>query len=107
MVSGGESTTDAFEDMCSAQDMANVRTLDAIIHSLPKEQQDALYCKYLKSRKPLAYEYKLEIAMDNLLTIASKRINDIIVGDGIITPTHLVISNLPYLNRAFFYGQCL
>ena len=75
MVSGGESTTDAFEDMCSAQDMTNVRTLDAIIHSLPKEQQDALYCRYLKARKPLAYEYKLEMAMDNLLTIAGKRIN--------------------------------
>ncbi len=50
MVSGGESTTDAFEDMCSAQDMTNVRPLDAIIHSLPKEQQDALYCRYLKAR---------------------------------------------------------
>jgi len=26
----------------------------------------------------------------------------IIVGDGIITPSHLVISSSPYLNRAFF-----
>jgi hypothetical protein len=75
MSSGGESTRESFSEMCSAQDMSNIRTIDAIIHSLPKEQQDALYCRYLKARKPLAYEYKLELAMDNLQTIASKRIN--------------------------------
>lgn len=75
MSSGGESTSDAFEDMCTAQDLSNVRTLDAIIHSLPKEQQDALYSRYLNTKKPLAYPYKLELAMDNLLTIAAKRIN--------------------------------
>ena len=75
MVSGGESTTDAFQDMCSAQDMTNVRTLDVIIHSLPKEQQEAIYARYLDAKKPLAYPYKLEIALDNMLTISSKRIN--------------------------------
>ena len=30
--SGGESTSEVFEEMCSAQDMANIRTIDAIIH---------------------------------------------------------------------------
>lgn len=73
--SGGESTSDVFEEMCSAQDMSNVRTIDAIIHSLPKEQQDAIYARYLDAKKPLAYPYKLELAFDNLITIASKRIN--------------------------------
>lgn len=75
MSSGGESTSDEFEHMVSSMDMQNVRTIDAIIHSLPKEQQEALYTRYLKARKPMAYEYKLEMAMDNLLTIGSKRIN--------------------------------
>ena len=75
MSNGGESTEDEFEHMLSSMDMQNVRTIDAIIHSLPKEQQEALYTRYLKSRKPMAYEYKLELAMDNLLTIGSKRIN--------------------------------
>jgi hypothetical protein len=75
MSSGGESTSEVFEDMCSAQDMANIRTIDAIIHSLPKEQQDAIYARYLDARKPLAYEWNMDMAYDNLLTIASRRIN--------------------------------
>lgn len=75
MSSGGESTADAFEDMVSAQDLKNVHVIDAIIHSLPKEQQDAIYCRFLKTRKPFAYEYKLDMAFDNLLTMAGKRIN--------------------------------
>jgi len=73
--SGGESTADAFEDMVSAQDLKNVHTIDSIIHSLPKEQQEAIYTRFLKTRKPFAYEFKLELAMDNLMTIGGRRIN--------------------------------
>ena len=75
MSSGGESTSDVFEDMCSAQDMSNVRTLHAIIHSLEKAQQEAIYARYLGAKKPLAYEWNMDMAYDNLLTIASRRIN--------------------------------
>ena len=75
MYSGGESTVDSFSEMVEAQDMANIRTIDAIIHSLPKEQQDAIYARYLDAKKPLAYPYKLELALDNILTIGSRRIN--------------------------------
>ncbi len=75
MSSGGESTSESFAEMCSAQDMSNIRTIDAIIHSLPKEQQDAIYARYLDAKKPLAYPYKLELAFDNLLTMADRRIN--------------------------------
>jgi hypothetical protein len=75
MSSGGESTSDAFEEMCSAQDMSNVRTLHAIIHSLEKPQQDAIYTKYLGAKPKIAYYWHLEMAYDNLLTIASRRIN--------------------------------
>jgi len=49
--------------------------MDSIIHSLPKEQQEAIYTRFLKTRKPFAYEFKLELAMDNLITIAGRRIN--------------------------------
>lgn len=73
--SGGESTLEAFEDMVSTQDLKNVHTIDSIIHSLPKEQQDAIYCRFLKTRKPFAYEFKLELALDNLLIIGGRRIN--------------------------------
>ena len=75
MSSGGESTSEAFEEMCSAQDMSNLRTIDAIIHSLDKTQQDAIYAKYLGAKPPLAFYWQLEMAYDNLLTIAERRIN--------------------------------
>jgi hypothetical protein len=75
MSSGGESTSDAFEEMCSAQDMSNVRTIHAIVHSLPKEQQNAIYAKYLNDKKPLAYVWNIDMAYDNLLVIAGRRIN--------------------------------
>jgi len=71
MSSGGESTSEAFEEMCSAQDMSNVRT----IHSLEQGQQDAIYAKYLGAKPPLAFYWQLDMAYDNLLTIASRRIN--------------------------------
>ena len=73
--SGGESTVDSFDEMIDVQDLSNVHVVDSVIHSLPKEQQDAIYHRYLHSKKPIAFEYKLELAMDNLLTIISKRIN--------------------------------
>jgi len=75
MSSGGESTSESFAEMCSAQDMSNVRTIDAIIHSLDKPQQDAIYARYLDAKKPLAYEWNIDMAYDNLLTMAGRRIN--------------------------------
>jgi len=75
MSSGGESTTDEFEHMVSAMDKQNVRTIDAIIHSLDKGQQEAIYAKYLGAKPPLAFYWQLDMAYDNLLTISSRRIN--------------------------------
>ena len=75
MSSGGESTSEAFEEMCSSQDMSNVRTIHAIVHSLEQGQQEAIYARYLGAKKPLAYEWNMDMAYDNLLTIASRRIN--------------------------------
>ena len=73
--SGGESTSEAFEEMCSAQDMSNVRTIHAIVHSLEQGQQEAIYAKYLGAKTPLAFYWQLDMAYDNLLTIAERRIN--------------------------------
>ena len=75
MSSGGESTSEVFEEMCSAQDMSNVRTIHAIVHSLEQGQQDAIYAKYLGAKPPLAFYWQLDMAYDNLLTIAERRIN--------------------------------
>ena len=74
MISGGESTSDAFEEMLSEMDLTNVRTIDAIISSLPKDQKDAVYARYLKTSKYNDYEYQLELAFDNMLSMASRRI---------------------------------
>jgi len=74
MSSGGESSYDAFDEMYEDVEDDNVRTVDAVIHSLPNDQKDAIYARYLKTKKPQLYEYKLQIAMDNLLTIVGRRI---------------------------------
>ena len=70
--SGGASGS--FDDMYNEVEDDNIRTIDAVIHSLPKDQQEAIYARYLKTKKPLYYELKLEMAIDNLLTIVSRRI---------------------------------
>lgn len=72
MSSGGASGS--FDDMYDEVEDDNVRTVDAVIHSLPREQQQAIYARYLKTKKPLYYELKLEMAIDNLLTIVGRRI---------------------------------
>ena len=49
MSSGGESTSEVFEEMCSSQDLG--------------------------AKPPLAYPWQLDMAYDNLLNIAGRRIN--------------------------------
>ena len=73
MASGGDSSQ-AFDDMCDKANADNIRTINAIINSLDKEQRDAVYARWLGSKKPMYYELKLDLAMDNLLTMAGRRI---------------------------------
>lgn len=73
IASGGESS-EAFDDMVGEADSKNIKTMNAIINSLPREQREAVYARWLGSKKPIYYELKLELAMDNLLTIADRRI---------------------------------
>ena len=74
MSSGGESSYDAFDEMYEDVEADNVRTVDAVIHSLPNDQKDAIYARYLNTKKPSYYEIKLQLAIDNLLTIVGRRI---------------------------------
>ena len=74
VVGGNDSSHEAFEFMVNESDKKNIITMNAIINSLPREQQEAIYARWLKSKKPVYYELKLDLAMDNLLTIASRRI---------------------------------
>lgn len=76
LISSGGSAEDAFEEMYQTSEDDNVRVLDSVISDLEKQQRDAIYYRFLKSGpKPNFYELKLEIAMDNLLTIAGQKIN--------------------------------
>lgn len=72
--SGGESTSEVFEDMVSESDMDNVKIVDSIIDDLPKQQKQAINYRFLGGKKPMYYERDLELAIDNLLTIAGRKI---------------------------------
>lgn len=74
MASGGESSHDAFQDMLDSMDLNHVQAMDAIIDSLEPIQRQAIYARYLKDKKPFRYEYQLSLAMDNIMTLADKRI---------------------------------
>lgn len=74
IVGGGESSYEAFDIMVEQADKKNITTINAIINSLDKEQREAIYARWLGSKPPMYYELKLGLAMDNLLTIASRRI---------------------------------
>ena len=71
---GGESTSEVFEDMVSKTDMNNIKVVDAVIDGLPDTQKSAIYYRFLKGKKPMFYEKNLDLAMDNLLTIVGQRI---------------------------------
>lgn len=73
--SGGESSNEIFDQMLEDMDVKNAMTMDAIIDSLPKNQKQAIYARYLREKKSKFYEYDLGLAMDNILTIATRRIN--------------------------------
>jgi hypothetical protein len=73
--SGGESVEGAFDHMVEEMDLKHVETIDAIIEDLPKELKMALYARYLRSKKPMYYEIKLNEAIEQLLQLAKMRIN--------------------------------
>jgi len=74
MSSGGASSHEAFEHLISGMDLQNAETMASLINSLPKGQRAAIRHKYFKEPKPIAYEWQYDMAMDNLLTWATKRI---------------------------------
>jgi len=73
IMTGGESANDAFEIMLEESDLKTVMAVDSIIDSLPQLQIMALNARYLGSIKPRDYEDNLGMALDNLLTIATRR----------------------------------
>lgn len=72
MSSGGNYTS--FEDMIAESDSKVVETIDAVIGSLDQDQRDAVWARWLNTKKPMYYELKLSHAIDNLLTIVGRRL---------------------------------
>lgn len=73
--SGGSSNEDTFDEMIDDLDNENVKTINAIIHSLQTEEVKAIYARYLHTKKPFYYEIKLQFALDKLLKLAEQRIS--------------------------------
>ena len=74
MSSGGASSSEAYDHLLSNMDLQNAETMASLINSLPDGQRAAIRHKYFKEPKPIAYEWQYDMAMDNLLTWATKRI---------------------------------
>lgn len=72
MSSGGNYTS--FEDMIEESDGKVIETIDAVIGSLDQDQRDAVWARWLNTKKPMYYELKLSHAIDNLLTIVGRRL---------------------------------
>lgn len=68
------SGTTSFEDMTDINDLHLVEIIDTAINDLPQDERDAICHKYLKTRKPLYYELKLDLALQDLLTKVSNKI---------------------------------
>ena len=72
MSTGGNSTS--FDEMYDSMQNDHIRTIQAIIDSLPERQQNAVYHKYTGSKAEVLQDYHMTMAYDNLLVIASRRI---------------------------------
>ena len=72
MSTGGNSTS--FDEMYESMEADHIKTIQAIIDSLPERQQNAVYHKYTGSRAEVLQDYHMNMAYDNLLNIATRRI---------------------------------
>ena len=75
LLSSGGDATNAFDEMYEASENDNVKILDAAISDLNRNERQAIYHRYLNGPRPMYYELKLEIAIDNLLKIIESKIN--------------------------------
>lgn len=74
LLSGGESSNDVFEHMIEESDSRNVRIVDACIESLVPDQKKAVYAQFFNLKKTQFHERDYSLALDNLLTMVSRRI---------------------------------
>lgn len=73
--SGGYPSNDAFEEMIDKSNNEVVKIIDTLIHySLDLGERQAIYARYLNTKKPNLYEYKLQSAVEKLLKLSEGKI---------------------------------
>ena len=66
-ISSGSSQYGAFEAMCEHADEHQMKVINTGIYDLNQEEQKAIFWRYFKQKpKPMYYELKLQMAIDNL-----------------------------------------
>lgn len=72
---GGYPSDDAFEEMIDKSNLEVVKIIDTLIHhSISKQQREAIYARYLNTKKPLLYEHHLSDALEKLIQLAEHKI---------------------------------
>jgi hypothetical protein len=71
-MSGSSSTS--FDDMIEEADSEIIRTINSCMDSLNPEEVNAIWARYLGTKRPMYYELKLQVALDKLLDMVSSRI---------------------------------
>ena len=71
-VAGSSSTS--FDDMIEEADSEIIRTINSCMDSLKPEEVNAIWARYLGTKRPMYYELKLQVALDKLLDMVSSRI---------------------------------
>ena len=74
MLSSGGGGYTTLDDMIEQADSEVIKTIDAAISSLDQEERNAVWARWLKTKKPMYYEIKLQNAINNLMQILSKRL---------------------------------
>lgn len=72
-VSGASSTN--FDDMIEEADSEVIRTINSCMDSLNPEEVNAIWARYLKTKKPMYYEIKLQTGLEKLQDLVEKRIH--------------------------------
>lgn len=71
-ISGSSSTS--FDDMIEEADLEIIKTINSCIDSLKSEEINAIWARYLNTKKPMYYELKLQVGLDKLRQLVESRI---------------------------------
>ena len=71
-VAGSSSTS--FDDMIEEADSEIVKTINSCMDSLNSEEVNAIWARYLNTRKPMYYELKLMAGLEKLKEMVETRV---------------------------------